>query len=428
MRGLALLCALLVHCRLPAAVDSVWLTWQRDPCTTMTVQWLSDAGEMASEILFARVGAAHSYKVAGTHTPLPGTDDTTLVHSVELFGLAPDTRYVFQINADEKQRYFHTMPTKLSRPIRFVAGGDVYHETIEIVEHMHQQAAAASPDFALVGGDIAYSVTSKTDTQAAEKIGRWKEFFRVWSERMITPDGNLIPILPIVGNHDVLGGYRQPESRAACFYALFPLPGEKGYQVLDFGDYLTLLLLDSGHTHEIAGKQTHWLEKTLAKHAHVLHKVALYHVGAWPSVREENSRSGGGRIRKNWVPVFEKYHLSVAFENHDHAYKRTHLIRNDSVTEGGVLYLGDGAWGTTPRKPHDASERWYLAKTASRQHVIIAELTPYTRSYRATDARGRVFDFFIQYIPFSAGPEPSESKRASTLAIDPSLFLPLLAR
>jgi len=290
------------------------------------------------------------------------------------------------------------------------------------MENAHKQAAAVNPDFALVGGDIAYSVSTKAAEVTTEKVERWKEFLKAWTDHMVTPAGDLIPILPTVGNHDVVGGYRQPESRAACYYCLFPMPGEQGFQVLDFGDYLSLFMLDSGHTHEIAGSQTAWLDKALSLREHVPHKVAMYHVGAWPSVRESHGDITL-QVRKHWVPLFEKHYLHVAFEHHDHAYKRTHLIRNDRISNRGVLYLGDGAWGVKPRKPKPASECWYLAKTEQKQHIIVTELTPYIRSYNATDVDGQVFDSYLQYVAFSAGPEPRDGPRLPAVAIDPRLFL-----
>lgn len=413
---------LCIQCCLQATVDTVWLTWQRDPTSTMTVQWLSDIHQTEDRVLFCTSEDTSDWcKAFGAHAPLPGSSDT-LVHTVEILGLAPDTQYLFQINTEPKQRTFHTVPDSLTRPIRFAAGGDIYHNTIQMMENAHKQAAAANPDFALVGGDIAYSVSTKAATVTTEDVNRWKEFLKAWSDHMIAPSGDLIPIIPTVGNHDVIGGYRQPESRAPCYYTIFPMPGEKGFQVLDFGNYLSLFLLDSGHTHDIAGKQTAWLDEALSKRADILHKVALYHVGAWPSVREI---SGGVpiQIRKHWVPLFEKYNIDVAFEHHDHAYKRTHPIRNNKISDEGVVYLGDGAWGAKPRKPKPASERWYLAKTDQKQHVIIAELTPYTRAYKATDVEGQVFDSLTQRIKFSAGPEPRDVRTLPIAGLNPHQLL-----
>jgi hypothetical protein len=81
-------------------------------------------------------------------------------------------------------------------------------------------------------------------------------------------------------------------------------------------------------------------------------------------------------IRQHWVPLFERFGLNVAFEHHEHAYKRTHLLLQGSPHPAGILYLGDGSWGVEkPRKPKSPSERPYLAKSASTRHFILVELT-----------------------------------------------------
>jgi hypothetical protein len=37
--------------------------------------------------------------------------------------------------------------------------------------------------------------------------------------------------------------------------------------------------------------------------------------------------SVGGRTV--WLPIFDKHHLTTAFEHHDHVFKRTKLLRNN---------------------------------------------------------------------------------------------------
>ncbi|MFP4171317.1 MAG: hypothetical protein ACLFV4_00245 [Candidatus Hydrogenedentota bacterium] len=73
----------------------------------------------------------------------------------------------------------------------------------------------------------------------------------------------------------------------------------------------------------------------------VPHVFPNYHVPAYPSHR---SYDGGvqTQVRENWVPLFEGNNVQVAFENHDHAYKRTYPIRDGEISSGGIVYLGDG--------------------------------------------------------------------------------------
>jgi hypothetical protein len=107
------------------------------------------------------------------------------------------------------------------------------------------------------------------------------------------------------------------------------------------------------------------------------------------------------KIREHWVPLFERFGLDVAFEHHDHAYKRTYPIRAGKVDPEGVLYVGDGPWGAMPRRPRD---RWYLAKTAGKRHFILVTISNPDRSIVAIDGEGQVFDRVDQSISFAPNP------------------------
>ena len=80
---------------------------------------------------------------------------------------------------------------------------------------------------------------------------------------MVTPDGCLIPMLPAIGNHDVSGRFDQTPATSTVLLHPFPMPGPKVYNVLDFGNYMSILLLDSSHTHPVGGKQAGWLANTV---------------------------------------------------------------------------------------------------------------------------------------------------------------------
>ena len=59
------------------------------------------------------------------------------------------------------------------------------------------------------------------------------------------------------------------------------------------------------------------------------------------------------------------------FVNDHHTYKRTHRLRANRVDKkNGILYLGDGCWGVDTRAVPKPGKLWYLAKAASRRHLI----------------------------------------------------------
>lgn len=375
---------------------SVYLTWQRSPETTMTVQWISQLDRPNSLVEYQRAGESGWRSISGSRCPMP-EKYSYWIHKVEILNLIPDTLYFFRIGKDGAVYKFKTMPEKLTTPIRFVFGGDIYHDGIEIVKKMNKQAAKLNPMFALCGGDLAYNDDKPSINP--KLMPRWMDWLIAWKEDMVAPDGRLIPLIPVIGNHDVKRGLSPLPKNAPFFYSLFAMPGLQGYNVLDFGNYLSIFLLDSGHTHPIQGEQTAWLFRKLSERSNVPYKFAIYHVAAFPSYRKFTGRTPS-KIRKYWVPLFEKHGILNVFENHDHTYKRTHPILNLKADPKGIVYIGDGAWGIEdPRVPKKPSETWYLAHTRSSRNIVLAILHGDTRHFIAYDDNGNILDEFIGKIP-----------------------------
>lgn len=374
--------------------QGVFLTWQDDPSTTMTIQWITGGDDEDSLVHYRVNGSKGWSSLRGQSKMLPNTSHR--LHSVELTELEASTAYQFKLSDDRRKRLFRTVPKDLTQPLRFIVGGDIYHGTVPEMTSTHEKAADFDPYFAVAGGDIAYSADSKN--AGIDHFSRWLDFFQAWEEYMVTKDGFMIPIVPAIGNHEVLGRYGQPISNAKYFYAFFPFPGKTGRAVFNVGDYMSLIVLDSGHTHSIAGEQKEWLKAALKEQQVFPHRFAVYHVPAYPCVRRFTKR-WPTQVRKHWTPLFERYKLHVAFENHEHGYKRTHPMKGGSKHPKGVLYLGDGGWGAQPRKIKDSKDHWYLAKTAARRHVIGVEIGPKYRRYFAIDGEsGEIFDSYEQIL------------------------------
>ena len=370
----------------------------------MVVRWVTTTDRTDDTIDYVEQGQTEWHTIQGTHSLLP-KNTPYLLHSAEITNLKPETTYQFRTGSDAVSYKFQTMPIHLISPISFVAGGDMYHDSLETLHKTNKQAALTSPLFALVGGDIAYAADKVfgflprwthplIDVWVGQKFDRWLEWLVAWKNDMVTPDGRLIPMLPAIGNHDTSGRFGQTPEEAPFFYALFPMPGEQGYNVLDFGNYMSIFLLDSGHTHSIGGQQAAWLARTLHDREIVPHKFALYHVPAYPSVHNIKAEIPT-QIRKFWVPSFDAYHLTAAFENHEHTYKRTHKIKGGRIDNTGVLYIGDGGWGVDkPRRPRHLDQKWFLSHVASARHFLFVVVEQEKQTVTALTPEGAVIDQF----------------------------------
>lgn len=396
----ALLCAVLWS---PSALSDqvlgLLLTWQKDPATTMTIDWHTGPGVWNPSVEYRLKGSSNQWNsLLASTKPFPFSDRR--IHRAELTGLSPATAYEFRVSGDTVWN-FRTMPDAFDRPIQFFTGGDM--NVGETARQTVRQAMLYDLDFLLIGGDITYA------NGDPERIGRWYDWFDILMEEMVTDYGRVIPVIAAIGNHEVFSTHRYDEETAPMYarywgletgdspfyYSLFALPEQRGYNVLDFGDYMSIVSLDTNHTTPVAGGQTEWLEQTLSSRTHVPHVFPVYHVPAYPSVRSFDG-STSVQVREYWTPLFEQYGVRVAFENHDHIYKRTHPMRAGEIAEGGVVYIGDGAMGAGTREigrsqPQDGPA-WYLASAASVNHFILVTLDGENSMFKAIDNHGNVVD------------------------------------
>lgn len=396
----------------------LFLTWQYDPTTSMTIDWHTQPEDgnqhMQSVLQFKKLGDDNWREVNGAYHQFPHSQRH--IHRVTLRNLEPGTTYRFRFGSDTESYRFETMPENLEdEPLTFAAGGDSGHD--EDFERMNRVVMEYDPDFIYLGGDITYANGDPA------RIDRWYSWFDIVKETLIDEDGLVTPFVITIGNHELFG-IRRPlrgssphdemteteardymdehnlwDGKPTFFFDVFAFPGKPSYNVLDFGDYLSLIALDSDHYSNIEGAQTAWLEAVLAEREDRTHVLPKYHVPAWPSHRSMGSTRGV--VREHWPPLFEEYNVRVAFENHDHTYKRTYPIRDgERVAEGeGVVYLGDGNWARNPRVGENR-DQWYINEFKSVQHAYIGKLhADGTQEYVAVSSDGEEFDSYTSPAP-----------------------------
>lgn len=401
----------------------IFLTWQQDATSTMTIDWQTSPDHPDNPILHFRPADSLAWEtVEAESLPFPHSDRT--IHRVELTGLQPDSRYEFRPDGYERIYHFHTLPQRVDRPLTFAIGGDVRHQQ-EWMERTNRVAMEYEPEFIVWGGDLAYA------DGVPARVVRWYEWFEAIQNTLITSEGRVIPIIVGIGNHEMMdvpdatgretrrrryAYYRHYDNyedtdewraeHAPFFFGLFAFPGQPGYGVLDLNEDLTFLILDSKHANPVQGTQEEWLKEQLHERPDRPYIFPVYHIPAYPSASRFDQRGAAGpRIRRHWIPHFEEAGIRVAFENHDHTYKRTPPIRADEVVdaESGIVYMGDGAWGVNTKSVHDAEETWYLDKAIETRHAILVTLDEGRIDLKAVSETGEVIDQH-RIEPLSPGP------------------------
>src|SRR5262249_5834896 len=118
----------------PFKPDTLFLTWQRDPTTTMTIQWVGKTKESDDPLIrFTNRGkdewtsgptaAKKAFPVVEKNGIPTGPADFS-VFRAELTGLTPATEYEFRIGTMSPVYRFRTMPAKMNNSFTFITGGD----------------------------------------------------------------------------------------------------------------------------------------------------------------------------------------------------------------------------------------------------------------------------------------------------------------
>ena len=371
-------------------VDQVVLTWSADPRTTQTIQWRTPTNIPKGTVRYQlkSAGAALDAKSARTKratteplaTPTLVNDPLINRHTVALRGLKPGTTYVYAVgdgspNGWTEPTEFTTAPAGAA-PFSFIYMGDAQNGLDRWGVLLHN-AYRARPDAAF------YLMTGDLVNRGAERWD-WDSFFEnskgVFNRR---------PIVPVLGNHE----YQGVEPRLYLAQFALPrngpktIPPERAYS-FEYSN-AKFIILDSNLD---AAKQTAWLEKELAN-TKALWKFVSYHHPAYSS--------GGNRdnldVRKLWTPIFDKYHVDLALQGHDHAYLRTYPMRDQkrvaSAKDGTVYVISVSGTKHYDQAQHDYSEVG-LTKVSTYQ-VLDIQITGNRLVYRAHDVDGQVRDEFV---------------------------------
>jgi len=391
----------------------VYLTYvSPDPAHTINVSWRTDenyVGEVRYDIE-PRNGAPEAYNYSAE-----GTEGVTTakfegyIHHVELTGLEPDTTYYFICgNPDHgwsEELSFKTAPVE-KKDIRFVVGGDSRWDARPDYPHpdwpvardsVSQLMASYDPDFAIFTGDFLWNGEEQAGSDT------WNNWLRACYRYWRTDDNRLIPIIPVIGNHEII--YPQPsdyepERDASNYYMIFNLPRNERWYSLNWGPDIHITILDSEiqWTGSVSWhEQLDWLRQDLLEFENNIWKIVAAHRPAFSS----GHYGPDINIQSYWVPEFDLYHVDLYFGGHDHNYQRSYPI-NFSLSEenyqpspeNGTIYMVSAGWGAPL---YSGSPRWWTAYGPDpRYHLTLIDIYENGMLHlSAVGLDGEVFDDLI---------------------------------
>lgn len=368
-----------------AQPDHIVLTWSGDPKNSQAVNWRtsSEITEGVVEVRPLQESDTAARAVAGTYVAI---DDRLLVDdpnahrwTAELSALSPSSTYAYRVgNGTDWSAWeeFRTAPEG-PEPFSFLylgdpqRGLDEWGELVVDAYGRHPESA-----FCIIAGDLVND-------------GHWRN---EWDELFAgtTSVFGRIPIVPCLGNHDV-----DDALEATLYIESFALPqngppalGPERAFSFSYGNAF-FVVLDSNLP---ANTQAAWLEEQLAS-TDATWKFAVCHHPAYSSAPHRENKG----VREVWGPLFDRFHVDMVLQGHDHAYLRTYPMRGGqrvgSAAEGTYYVVSVSGTKFYEQLQHDYAEVAF--PEVMTYQVIDIETEPHRMTYRAYDREGELRDEVI---------------------------------
>ncbi len=102
-------------------------------------------------------------------------------------------------------------------------------------------------------------------------------------------------------------------------------------------------------------------------------------------------------MRQHWTPLFDKYHVDLVLQGHDHAYLRTYPMKDGkrmaSPAEGTVYLVSVSGTKMYPQGQFDYTEVGIT--NVSTYQVLDIQVSGDRLLYRAFDGDGTIRDKFV---------------------------------
>jgi hypothetical protein len=347
----------------------------RDPSTSVSMLWRTDAETMASIVEYgpAETWPEGATRVEGYTFGFGGGELGTgpyRIHEVRLCEtLTPATAYTYRVGGDGGWSTAHTFTTPGAPgsfdTYRVAIAGDsrgAYDTWAQMVTAMETH----EPDLFLFSGDM---------VELGAVQSEWDAWFAASGDTFARK-----LVLPAHGNHEFL---------AQNYFAHFGVPGNEEWFAVEFGDMLVMSLNDTVRDAEsIETLQPRFMEAELAATTSTW-QVAMHHQPIYSTCTRHGSYEG---LRALWEPVFDAGGVDLVFAGHNHIYERSVPITAGAEVspDAGVQYVVTGGAGAPLYNESDAD--WFGLVANPIEHYIIADFAAGSVTLTVRDLAGNVID------------------------------------
>ncbi|MCA8995659.1 MAG: metallophosphoesterase family protein [Planctomycetaceae bacterium] len=378
--------------------DRIVLTWTGDPATSIAVSWRTSADVRQGYVEYAEATPGPQFvrasqRVSAQATPLDAHLGKAHYHSTQLSDLKPETKYAYRVGDGTNWSEWNQFTTASSeaKPFTFVyfgdAQNDIHSHWSRVVREAYRDAPKAA--FLLHAGDL----VNKGDGDAD-----WGEWFAAGSHIH-----RMIPCIATPGNHEYIKtdlkvvGVDIGRKLTPFWHPVFSYP-ENGPEILRetayFIDYQGVRIV-SLNSNEHLDEQAHWLDQVLTD-CPCRWKVVTFHHPIYSSAAGRDNAF----LRKAWQPVFDKHHVDLVLQGHDHTYSRSHPLKYETNVATGVTARSENG-GTvyvvsvSGPKMYNLEKRPLMARGAEDTQLYqIVHVNGDTLRYEARTATGQLYDGF----------------------------------
>lgn len=320
-------------------------------------------------------------------------DQPRRLHQVTLRGLDPDMMYYYRAETPATEghvpaEYVGTTISSEVRTVQTATPQDQPQAFVVIcdtqangpvVRQVAEAAWALRPHFAILGGDLVTTGTTKS---------HWTDHYFPNMEPLISR----VMVYPVLGNH---------ERDATLYYDYMHLPEPEYYYTFRRGN-IQFFMLDSNKSMAKDSEQYAWLNKELAA-SDAMWKICVHHHPPYSSDDDYSNnwkgsvRNGTFGAREVWplLELYDKYAVDLVWSGHIHSYERSWPLRaGKPVEDGGTIYMVTGGAGgnletTGPYRTN------FQHRVRRGHHYCYVTVHGGQLDIKAFDLDGRLFDQIV---------------------------------
>lgn len=373
--------------------DRIILTWSGDPSTTQSVTWRTDStvtkglAQILVEDSSPKLERSDAKEYTAITSSLKGKEyEQANYHSATFTNLLPDKVYTYRVgdgNNWSEWFQFRTGPAT-TKPFSFIYLGDAQNDLRSKWSRVIRRAFATH-------GDARFIVHAGDLINRSNNDNEWGEWH--FGGGFIN---GMIPSIPSSGNHEYFRDEQRNLTLDPHWRAQYTLP-ENGPRGLEesayYIDYSNVRMISLNSQMIVLDPnslkaQAAWLEDVL-KNNPKQWTMITYHHPIYSTAKGRDNKE----FREAFKPLFDKYHVDLLMQGHDHTYSRgQNLGTGISGKVGGPMYVVSVA-GPKMYKV-DVTPKWMDVFAEDTQLFQIISVDGDTLKYTAYKASGEVFDSF----------------------------------